>query len=60
MDLQQIAALAVVALAAVLLVRRYASGRRKAKYKQCADCVAASTHDPAPADEAPPGAPGDR
>lgn len=43
MDVQQIVALAVVAAAAALLVRRYVAGRRKPKFGQCADCVAAST-----------------
>jgi hypothetical protein len=47
MDIQQVIALAVVAAAAALLVLRYARGRRKPGFKECADCVQASTHGPA-------------
>jgi hypothetical protein len=47
MDAQQIIALALAAGAAVLLVLRYARGRRKPKFGECADCVAASMHAPA-------------
>jgi hypothetical protein len=46
MDFQQIIALAIVAAAAVLLVLRYARGRRKPKFSQCADCAASSMHAP--------------
>jgi hypothetical protein len=47
MDVQQLIALAIVAAAAALLVLRYARGRRKPKFRECADCAAASMHAPA-------------
>jgi hypothetical protein len=50
MDAQQAIALAIVAASATLLVIRYARGRRGPKFRQCADCPAASTHSPAKGD----------
>lgn len=47
MDLQQALALGIVAAAAALLAFRYLRGGRKPKFRQCADCPAASTHAPA-------------
>jgi hypothetical protein len=47
MDFQQVLALAIVAAAAGLLVLRYARGRRKSKFPECANCAAASMHAPA-------------
>jgi len=54
MDVQQVIALAIVAGAAFLLVRRYVSGRRKPKFKECADCAAATMHAPGDSLTRPP------